>query len=157
MYKKLLKLYETEDNVDIHKIEFDGSSMYFIHKFRYNDLGDRIESGCIYMIYKDIGLNRFHSHTRPVLEYRIVHTVQDISHIELSNMYIEEQFRNKGIGSLLLRYFESKVISKYFYDMDSLKGVLLMRSENKLKKFYKKNGFEVKNGQIKKKINRIYE
>lgn len=138
-------------NMDIHTINYKGQLLYFLHYYNKNHL-DKIDSGDVFIVYRDTKLKDYHNHEKPILHYNLINTIQGNKHIELSNIFIDEEYRGKGLGSLILKYFENKIVNKYFCNIEYIKGVLLLGEEKKLTSFYKKNGYTVRGSNITKKL-----
>lgn len=150
-----MKNYINTDSIEIHKINFKGSLLYFIHTYNVNVFNKTVDSGNVYMVHRTLHPDFLCSNEQEVLSYKVVYTIDEKKFVEIENIFIQEAYRGKGLGSILLKYFETKIIARHFSDIECIRGILLLGSENKLKRFYKRNGYEINDSQFKKRVLKI--
>ena len=71
--------------------------------------------------------------TTIIYEYKFIRNIVKLAHIE--DVCVDEKYRNKGIGNLLINYVVNEAMNENCYK-------IILDCDEKLENFYKKSGLE---------------
>ena len=71
--------------------------------------------------------------TTIIYEYKFIRNIVKLAHIE--DVCVDEKYRNKGIGNLLINYVVNEALNENCYK-------IILDCDEKLENFYKKSGLE---------------
>lgn len=113
--------------------------LYLINQFRpttftnetYKTILNKIENNSTIWVV-DYN-NELIGTTTVIYEYKFIRNIVKLAHIE--DVCIDEKYRNKGIGNLLINYVVYEAIKEKCYK-------IILDCDEKLENFYKKSGLE---------------
>jgi glucosamine-phosphate N-acetyltransferase len=113
--------------------------LYLINQFRattftnetYKNILSKIENNSTIWVV-DYN-NELIGTTTIIYEYKFIRNIVKLAHIE--DVCIDEKYRNKGIGNLLINYVVNEAIKENCYK-------IILDCDEKLENFYKKSGLE---------------
>lgn len=135
------------DNYTIRKLTNSDYKkyLYLIKQFRstiftfeeYKNILSKIENNSTIWVFEYN--NELIGTVTVIYEYKFIYNIAKLAHIE--DVCIDEKYRNKGIGQLLLNYVVNEAKKEKCYK-------IILDCNEKLEDFYKKSGFEKKGIQM---------
>jgi glucosamine-phosphate N-acetyltransferase len=113
--------------------------LYLINQFRpttftnetYKNILGKIENNSTIWVV-DYN-NELIGTTTIIYEYKFIRNIVKLAHIE--DVCVDEKYRNKGIGNLLINYVVNEALKEKCYK-------IILDCDEKLENFYKKSGLE---------------
>jgi glucosamine-phosphate N-acetyltransferase len=113
--------------------------LYLINQFRattftnetYKNILGKIENNSTIWVV-DYN-NELIGTTTIIYEYKFIRNIVKLAHIE--DVCVDEKYRNKGIGNLLINYAVNEALKEKCYK-------IILDCDEKLENFYKKSGLE---------------
>jgi glucosamine-phosphate N-acetyltransferase len=113
--------------------------LYLINQFRpttftnetYKNILNKIENNSTIWVV-DYN-NELIGTTTIIYEYKFIRNIVKLAHIE--DVCVDEKYRNKGIGNLLINYVVNEALNENCYK-------IILDCDEKLENFYKKSGLE---------------
>lgn len=157
LFNNHLKHYISQNNTVVHETKHASKPLYIVHQYEPDESEPAyIKSGCVYLIYAKPEQDaakppQVHDLERPVMEYRLISRVNEEKYIELMTLKLDESFRGMGLGKILIKYFENKIVRKYYKDIRFVKGYILL-GDRDLKIFFHKHGYMIRDNEFVKKM-----
>lgn len=151
LYKNELINFAKRENTVIHETKHAAQPLYIIHQYDLDEQNsDQVRHGCVFILYQKPNC-RPHDSNRAIIEYRLVTKANEEKYVDLITIKLDEDYREMGLGTVLIKYFETKIFQYYFKDVQYIKGILII-GDRQLNRFFKKSGYQVVDNAFSKQF-----